>query len=417
MFVPGCVLLIAASVAAGAQEQPITIATGVPLYIRVTRTANLRVGAPVEGVLTAQLWVVDRQLLPKGAPVRGIVTRLEPVPKDEHVRALLNGDVTPLHLAVVNFYGVNLGGTEATLVTEGHARQTEMVRFVAQKKTSLTAKLKDLVHEKVQSAKDEVLAPGKKDRALRLLFNQLPYHPQRIWAGTDYVADLTQPATIEQPTQPAVAMVDDAALVGSLPTDAKVDGRLVTSINSDTARRGDRVAATVTRPLLDSKGRVLLPEGTELQGTVLRAKASKSFGRNGTLRFAFRAVQRPQEAPKTMYGTLTGTTGSEKQNLDVDAEGNVKAQPAKNRFAAPLLLAVLAARGSDDDGGAGQQVVAANGFGLVARIVSLTVNDRNVSVGFGVYGLAKSVYFRFVAKGHAVTFPKDTPVEVQLSGR
>lgn len=53
----------------------------------------------------------------------------------------------------------------------------------------------------------------------------------------------------------------------------------------------------------------------------------------------------------------------------------------------------------------------------MARIVSLTVNDRNVSVGFGVYGLAKSVYFRFVAKGHAVVFPKDTPVEVQLSGR
>jgi hypothetical protein len=43
--------------------------------------------------------------------------------------------------------------------------------------------------------------------------------------------------------------------------------------------------------------------------------------------------------------------------------------------------------------------IAANGFGVIARIVALTSGSRNAAAGFGAYGFAESVYFRFIERG------------------
>lgn len=115
-----------------------------------------------------------------------------------------------------------------------------------------------------------------------------------------------------------------------------------------------------------------------------------------------------------------GADGDTSANVSVDREGNVRAHPDQNRFVAPLLLALTAATGHDRDrDGSGIQntTVASNGFGLVARVIALTVNDRNTAVGFGAYAFAKSVYFRWLQRGHQVTFPRDTLVEVELTER
>ena len=61
--------------------------------------------------------------------------------------------------------------------------------------------------------------------------------------------------------------------------------------------------------------------------------------------------------------------------------------------------------------------VAFNGFGLVARVVAVTVSSRNVALGFGAYAFAKSVYFRFLIRGHEVTFARDTQLEITFSTR
>ncbi len=401
---------------AGAR-QAATLDAGVPLHITTTRNAKMRVGAPVEGVLADPVWVYDRLVLPKGTPVRGTVTALEPLEGEDRLKARLNGDLTPLHTPVVRFTSVQLGRERLPVDAEGGVRQTETVRFAGRKKPSIGARLKGMVRDKWASVHDEVLAPGLGDRALRLFYNQLPYHPQSVWKGTDFVADLQQPATLRAPKQPVPVLVQGANLAGSLPPDTTVHARLVTALSSETAKQGEKITAVVTEPVLDAKHELVLPEGAKLEGTVLRAKPSRSLGRNGALHFTFREVQRQDEAAQRMYGTVTGATGAQAQNLTVDDEGNVQAQPDKNRFAAPLLLAVLAAAGHDDDGGAGQQVVGSNGLGLVGRVVAAAASSPNAAAGFGAYGFAKSVYFRFLRRGHPVTFPKDTPVEVEFSKR
>jgi hypothetical protein len=401
---------------------PIAVAAGVPLHIRVTRTAKLGLGTPIEGVLTDSVYVGDRLVLPAGAPVHGSVTAYAPVKRLSRTQALLNGDVTPLHDPVVDFTSLHLTQPDADIPLDSRAliRSTQLVRFTAvPKKPSLFQQGKAMVKERIAFARETVFGPNKKDRALRLLYGQLPYHPQRIWAGTQFIADLNAPALVSLPAAAPVAPTDNPSLNG-----ITVTARLAENVDSLGARKGDAVTAIVTRPVFDPGHHLVLAQGAKLEGTVMQAKAARSFGRNGQLRFAFRGVKSTAQPERTVFGTLTGAAGDTSQNLTVDSEGNVKANPDKNRFVAPLLLAATSTLGHDDDhdhGGGdsniGGSTIASNGFGLIARVIALTVGNANVASGFGAYALAKSITFRFLVRGHEVSFPKDTLVEVQLTQR
>jgi hypothetical protein len=101
--------------------------------------------------------------------------------------------------------------------------------------------------------------------------------------------------------------------------------------------------------------------------------------------------------------------------LQLDAEGGVQSKSRKGA-AVPLALTFLAGRALDDDGSlAGNSAVASNGFGIVGRVVGIVASSRNLSAGIGFYAAALSFYERWVARGHDVTFPRDTRIEVTTS--
>ncbi|HSU18698.1 MAG TPA: hypothetical protein VLI45_03045, partial [Acidobacteriaceae bacterium] len=377
------------------------------------------VGAPVVATLTDPVYLVDRLVLPSGCTVTGHVQRLIPADKNLRLQAHLDGDVTPLHEPVVVFDKVSVPGSPGiayTIEAHGRIRDTAFIRFTSGgKKPSLVKQAVDAARAQATQARDAVFAPGKKDRALRLLYSQLPYHPQRIWQGSGMIAELDSPAKLTlSPAEPT-----PRTLRTSL-DHIRVDARLATDLTSATAKRGQPVEAVVTRPVLDSDHRLVVPEGAELDGVVAQVRPARSFGRAGQLRLAFSGIQGSVPAPAALQGTVVAAEGDRSANVSVDREGNVQAHPDQNRFVAPLLLALTAATGHDRDrDGSGIQntTVASNGFGLVARVIALTVNDRNTAVGFGAYAFAKSVYFRWLQRGHQVTFPRDTLVEVELTER
>lgn len=414
----GCSLGMSAQQHSG--SQPLEVAAGVPLYIRTTQTVPLKEGALVPGVLTHDVFVGGRLVFPEGATVSGRVTAYAKIDRRVRLQALLNGDVTPLHDPVVAFEELHLQQTNTDIALDSTAliRESKVVRFAAKAQVSVRVRVESAVKEQVASARAVVFGSGKKDRALRFLYSQLPYHPQRIWAGTQFIADLDAPAEVNLPFTPDPAASDVESLDG-----ISLRARLAATISSAFARKGDTVHGIITEPVLDSAGKQILKEGMALEGVVSQSKAARSFGRNGQLRFAIRGVQRAHETTEKVYGTITGTEGDKSANLTVDSEGNLKANPDPGRFLAPLLLAVTAAAGHDEDhhGGDGpsfgRTTVASNGFGLVARVLAVTVGNQNVASGFGAYAFAKSIYFRFVAKGHEVTFAKDTLIEVKLSTR
>jgi len=427
---PHLVVLLALAISALAQ-QPITIPTGVPLHIRTTHRANLHIGTPVAGVLTEPIYVHDRLILPIGSAIHGTVTAYAPIDRTTRAQALLNGDVTPLHVPIVTFNTLHLAATnqDIALSSTAEIRTTKLVRFVKKPRHNIFHQAVDGVDQRIHETWQSLFGPGIGDRSLRLLYSQLPYHPQRIWSGTQFIADLITPASVPLPTEPPPVSVDNADGSSPLLDGQTVSARLDSTLDSATAHKGDSLTATITAPLFDSDHRLLLPEGSQLEGLVSAAKPARSFGRNGALRFAIRGIKPPAATvvgtltpihANKVYGTLTGADGASAANLSVDSEGNVQANPPKDRFVAPLLLALTVGHGGDrdrDGNGLGRDTVASNGFGVVARIVALTANDRNVALGFGYYALAKSIYFRFLTRGHQVTFPKDTQVEVALSTR
>ncbi|MEO7030687.1 MAG: hypothetical protein ABI147_14925 [Acidobacteriaceae bacterium] len=119
------VLTVAASTSSAQQvasaTQTVTLAAGVPLHIRTTRTVSLRTGTVIEGELTEPIYVLDRLVLPKGAIARGTIVAYAPVPGKVRAEALLNGDVTPLHQPVVNFTSLHIPGGSDDLNFQSHA--------------------------------------------------------------------------------------------------------------------------------------------------------------------------------------------------------------------------------------------------------------------------------------------------------
>ena len=409
----GALLLVPLTVCA--QSERVTVAAAVPLRVEVDHGYRLRVGQQIAGHLTDPVYVARSLVIPAGAQVVGTITATRSVPRGERANALLDGDFTPLKDAVVQFQTLVLpGGTRLPIATSVTERTTKLVRFQASKPhSSLKSQVQAQITEHKKQVKETVNGPNKMDRLRRFVYGQLPWHPQEIWAGTDYDAELTQPLEVPQAQPPVAAVEGDPKLSGTL------EARLITNLDSSTAKQGQPVHAVVTQPLLDAaKQHVVLPEGTELTGVVLQSKRAKSFGRNGALRFTFRDVVAPQQPAQRVEGQVTAAEGVDNQNLTIDEEGGVKAKPDKGRFLAPLVLGLLANKSLDNDGsGVAQGAVVSNGFGVVARVVGMAASDRNVAAGFAYYGLAKSIYRRWIARGHNVTFSRDTRMEIELSER
>jgi hypothetical protein len=257
-------------------------------------------------------------------------------------------------------------------------------------------------------------APGKGDLALQLLYHQLPYHPERIVANTAWSFELKEPVEMPEssdslPSIPAPAASSGKAEVWS------VNATLTRDLTSASAKQGDPVEALVVEPVYDRDKRLVVPQGSKLVGKVSLAKAAKSFGRNGRLRFTFQQVKFPEGYQREVQGALAGAATEKAQNLSLDAEGTVTPRN-QSSVIAPLLLTMLAGRALDEDGNITAQTgVASNGFGLVGRIVGIAAGDRNLAAGIGFYAAGLSVYDNFLHSGRDVVFPRDTRIEIETT--
>jgi hypothetical protein len=159
----------------------------------------------------------------------------------------------------------------------------------------------------------------------------------------------------------------------------------------------------------------VVPQGSTLIGKVTSAKAARSFGRNGKLRFTFQQVRFPEGFGRAVEGSLAGAATEKSQNLTLDAEGTITPRNQSSAIA-PILLTLLAGRALDEDGNLTAQTgVASNGFGLVGRIVGVVAGDRNLAAGIGFYAAGLSFYENFLRSGRDVVFPKDTRIEIETN--
>ena len=451
-------MALQASQAAGGNEAPnvpLIVPSGVPLRLYLTKRIPKRLGAPVEGKIMEPVFAFDREVLPAGSAVTGRVSAVQPVNKWQRFHSIVGGDFTPLRNALVEFDSVTLPDGRMlplhtvqtiglnSIYTEPSKKKKKTAPQNPNNGTLGTAKrtVKDQINGAINARSggfaDIVRGPNKKEKLVDFLWAKLPYHPQYMRRGTRFDAPLQD--ALQFGTESV--KVSDLAALGSQPSsDSVARVRLLTALDSASAKQGEPVLAVLAAPLFSSDHKLVLPEGTRLMGAVTLAKGARSFHRAGRLRFNFQKVELPadvanlrQAAPEpsslTTQATLAAAEGSGSAPIKVDSEGGVQAQESKTRFIAPVISLLLASKAADNDAGrhsaagvsgpeanvSGRTLGGGSGFGLAG--MALSQSSPYVGMAFGYYGLAWSVYSNLIAKGGEVQFNKNAMMDIRFGGR
>jgi len=396
--------------------QSVTIPAGVPLRVQIDYRYRVRAGARIEGHLIAPVDHIDHTVLPVNTRISGTILGMRPDPKQSRVRALLDGQFTPPAVAAVRFDSLRLpSGATLRIQTSATQRDATVVTMSTDKKSSLRAQARDLLKAQKKEALDTLHHPRLGDRIEKLLYAQLPWSPPTIWTGTEYDAELTAPINVPGP-QPAP--LPEATLHGT-PTGI-VEARLLTPLNSATDGGGTPVVAMLTQPLLTPDGKqVLFPEGARMTGLVTLARPARWFGRNGQLRFTFRSIAREDAAPTVIHGQVAAAETAPSARVKINDEGTARSSSGPGKYLVPMALGVLATSAFDGDATSNpvHSGVDSNGFGFAARILVMSSANPVLLHTFAVYAVSKSIYFRWVARGHQIDFPKDTRVQILLNAR
>ncbi len=403
-----------ANTVSGAAEELI-VPQGTSLQVQIARAHPMKKGV-IEGQLLHPIYVQGKLAVPKDTLVVGKVAALKPDMKARWHGRLL-GDFTPFDTAQVSFTAIVLPTGLLPIVASTAAAGAPLLQLTApgaRPKESVVSRGWAQARSTVRGRVDWFIAPGFKDRALQVLYHQLPYHPQRIEAHTAWSFELSAPLAL--PGLPPATAVSPSSVPGpNRPETWNVPAVLMQELTSALAKPGDPVKALVVEPVFDKQEHLVIPQGAVLIGKVTTAKAARSLGRNGKLRFIFEQVRFPEGFGKPVVGAVAGATAEKSQDLQMDAEGTIT--PGNQSSAiAPLLLTMLASRALDEDGNMTADTgVASNGFGLVGRIVGLATRNRNVAAGIGFYAAGLSLYENFLRPGRDVVFPKDTRIEIETT--
>lgn len=414
-------LLLCAS-AAQCQAKSFTVPAHTPLPVRISNSLPMRVGQPIRAELIYPVYAENRLVLPAKTIVNGTVTALKPN-HDRRVSARLRADFTPFYTPVVSFNQIQLpNGSIEPITTSTAADGAPIYRLVAPppRKGGFLRRQFDTGAQILRDQVSLFTAPGKKDRLLRLVYSQLPLHPQSIEKGTAWTVETTSPFSVPQePNSP-----DPNVSTGkSTNTSAWfVQAYLSEKLSSATSKQGETIRATVAEPIYNPDHTIAVPQGATLVGTITQAKPARRFGRAGILHFNFRQLVLPAGTTRNVETTLTAADSASGQNLAMNSEGVVKPKP-QDKIAIPLLLAVLAVsplhEDADDRGEvlARKNATASNSIGIIGFIVGTASGSANVAAGFGAYGTALALYNRWIKRGTDVTFARDTRIVLQTTPR
>jgi hypothetical protein len=420
----------------------LVVKPGRPLRVALDERVTIkRTGQPIAATIVEPVYAYDRIVVPAGTRVLGHVQQLVDPTTMARLQSVAGGDLSPNRGVVLQFDTVVLSdGRElpiSTVVGHGMQRVTLSVAEstdkdkktkapgVSERAKEAAAQAKRDAEQKVRDTLSAIKGPGKMERFKDAVIQRLPYHSQFLTKGTVYSADLLTPIDFGPAARPP------AALAGTRPAPESVlTARLVTDVDSLKTPRGTPIKAVIVEPVFSSDRRLLLPEGTELTGEVTFAKKARRFHRNGQLRFLFETVKPPGQEATTLLASLYSVQAERNDGVRLDDEGGAKTTESKTRFIAPALalLSLRASigrdrRGIDNDaddslpsrpsGNVGSRGV--GGFlGWSLAGAALSQISRPVGIAFAVVGVARTVYSGVFARGRELSFPADTPIQVQL---
>ncbi len=428
----------------------LTVAAGTPLRLYITHRTWYRINESVEAKFAEPVWAFDRIVIPVDTVAQGQVAALDPVPGIERARAVVGGDFTPLKRAEVSFTTLILpNGRVMRLETQSslglstifippRARKVRKVqKSTTQKVSRVQAFLKVQAQRQIKSKSygvfDFVRGPNKREWVENFLLSKLPYHPQWYRSGTRFDAVLKEPLDFPEIS---VSSEDLSAVGTEPPPDSVAQMRMVSEISSGDAQVGDVIHGVLSEPVFSPSHKLVLPEGTRLDGKITLARPARMLRRGGQLRFAIENVQVPsltdsQNAEAAVPNARSEATQAQLTAVEadpkavkVDQEGTAKATQSKTRFLRPAIAALVAAKSMDNDAGkqtasgtgsanpSGRSLGGFSGFGLLG--IAASRGPHQIAMGLGYYGLAWSVYSNIISRGSEIRFEKNTAMAIRF---
>ena len=402
------------------QTIPLTIVKGTPVQVALDDEVRVRsAGQSIKGHVIEPVYAFDKLVIPVGTVANGQIKTIGDLSTKKRTMAALNADFTPVHEIQVEFTELVLpDGRHLPVQTSVTPGSGEAMNFVTAKEDEHKRGVKDITSQKAKEAREQakhdwdaamqqVKQPGKMHRLKHAAVAQLPAHPQYIDAGTVYFAELQNPLEFgSEPLTPQLA----SALTSPPPDGSFVHARLVTALSSATAQKGEDVEAIISRPLFDGD-RLIIPQGTTLKGSVIQVEPARRLNHNGQLRFVFHDFVLPNGLDQKVDAILQGVQSGKTDAVQLDTEGGAEASTPKTRYLSTAVSIALAAAAHENDpfnqaeGGAG-------GFKVVGIAMGLAVRSQAFGLAMGAFGASRSIYTHFIGRGHDVSFPKNTDMEI-----
>lgn len=208
--------------------------------------------------------------------------------------------------------------------------------------------------------------------------------------ATDSLAQ-TKKTTRKKPVLKKTTVVKKVPVVPAVKlytveTGQKLRVRLNNTLNSKTAKVGDKFTATVTEAVYSDSGVVVIPSGSTVTGKVDAVTAAARGGKPGTIDVTFIEVKTPVGTKRTINGNLTEL---DEKNARTDAEGTTSGDKMKNRKIIFIGggAGVGAILGAAIGGGLGTAIGAGAGAGagiLADRLIKGPEAEVKAGTEFGV---------------------------------
>lgn len=404
----------------------LTVPKGSALQVVLDHEVRVKaVGEPIHGHIVEPVYAFDKLLIPAETEVNGKISQIEGVSTAGRTLAALNANLTPARQIEVEFTELLMAdGKRIPIQTSVVPGSGRVLQFVSAAESQKKKDVKDAVTEKERQAKEEarrqfkaamqqVQEPGKMHRLEKAALAQFPVHPQYVDAGTVYFAELEKPLQFGSETltpEMAASMMNTAIPPGSM-----VHARLMTSLTSASIQKNTEVQAILSQPLTVN-GKLVVPEGTVLKGTVVQVQQARHWKHNGQLRFVFRDLVLPNGVESKVEAMVQGVQSGVADKLNLDSEGGAQTQTPKTRYLRTAISVGLAVATHEDEtfnraeGGAG-------GFKVVGIVIGAAAKSHPLAISMGAFGAGRSIYNNFIARGRDVVFPKYTAMQIAVDTR
>lgn len=174
----------------------------------------------------------------------------------------------------------------------------------------------------------------------------------------------------------------------TLPDGTVLVCRMETPLNSKTARPSDRFTARVLVPIMDARGRTLVPGNSLVEGHVVEAQRAQSRRRSGIIEVAFDQLTLPDGQRYRLLGNLAPATAEDQKRFD--DEGNIRAKGGNTKRTVAFI-----------GGGAGAGA-------LVGAVTAGALLGAGVGAGIGVFAA-------LLAKGKEAIVEPGAKIGIELT--